>query len=342
MRIRTGLSSAVVCFLLSAAPVLAQKTDVIVLFNGDRVTCEIKSYKQGRLTVSTDIASDISIKWNKIVSITSDKVFEIETADGFVHYGHLEPSTPPGRLNVVSEADTESLDFMAVVRISPIYESFWKRWDGSLDIGFNYTQANNYFQFTLNGDATFRRPSFQTSVSLSSFFTAQEGVESSQRANFSTAYEKFLKDRYLVIGFLAFDRNLDLGLKARGSLGVGFGRDLVQTNQALLTVAAALSGQREKATDDAITSNLAAILLGQYSTFTYDFPKLTFNVQLQVIPYLTDSGRIRLEFTTYVKREIVKDFYLSLSIFDSFDSRDPATQQRKNDWGPVLAIGYSF
>jgi len=341
MRIRTAFSAAAVC-LFVAASALAQKTDLIVLFNGDRVTCEIKSYKQGRLSVSTDIASDISIKWNKIVSITSDKVFEIETTDGFVHYGHLEPSTPAGRLNVVSDAETESLDFMAVVRISPIYESFWKRWDGSLDLGFNYTQASNYFQFTLNADAIFRRPTFQTSLSLSTFFTAQEGVESSQRANFSTAYQKFLANRYLLIGFLAFDRNLDLGLKARASLGLGYGRDLVQTNRTLLTVAAGLSGQREKSTEDVTTSNLAAILLGQYSTFTYDFPKLTFNVQLQIIPYLTDSGRVRLEFNTYVKREIVRDFYLSLTIFDSFDSRDPATQQRKNDWGPVLSIGYSF
>jgi Protein of unknown function, DUF481 len=341
MRIRAALLAAV-CLVVASASALAQKTDVIVLFNGDRVTCEIKSYKQGRLTVSTDIASDISIKWNKIVSITSDKVFEIETTDGFVHYGHLEPSTPPGRLGIVSEAETEAIDFMAVVRISPIYESFWKRWDGSLDLGFNYTQASQYFQFTLNADAIFRRPTFQTSLNLSTFFTAQEGVESSQRANFSTAYQKFLNDRYLLIGFLAFDRNLDLGLKARASLGLGFGRDLVQTNRSLLTVAAGLSGQREKSTEDVTTSNLAAILLGQYSTFTYDFPKLTFNVQLQVIPYLTDSGRVRLEFNTYVKREIVRDFYLSLSVFDSFDSRDPATQQRKNDWGPVLAIGYSF
>ena len=55
MRIRTALSRAAVC-LLVASPVLAQKTDVIVLFNGDRVTCEIRSYDAGRLQVKTDIA----------------------------------------------------------------------------------------------------------------------------------------------------------------------------------------------------------------------------------------------------------------------------------------------
>jgi hypothetical protein len=76
--------------------------------------------------------------------------------------------------------------------------------------------------------------------------------------------------------------------------------------------------------------------------FTYDFPKITVNSTLQVLPYLTDAGRVRIEFNAQAKREIVRDFYLSLSIFDSYDSRDPSTQQSKNDWGPVLSIGWTF
>ena len=72
MRLRTAVPAAGLLLLALAAPALAQKTDVIVLFNGDRVTCEIRSYSAGRLSVKTDIASDISVKWNKITSIASD------------------------------------------------------------------------------------------------------------------------------------------------------------------------------------------------------------------------------------------------------------------------------
>ncbi|HWZ85385.1 MAG TPA: DUF481 domain-containing protein [Thermoanaerobaculia bacterium] len=342
MRLRTALPAACLLLVLFAPPALAQKTDVIVLANGDRVTCEIKSYSLGRLTVSTDIASDISVKWNKIQAITSDKRFEIETTDGVMHYGKLAPSTPPGKLDVVSATGTESLAFMAVVRINPIYQSFWRRWDGSLDLGFNYTQANQFVQFTLNADATFRRPTFLASVTLSSFFTSQQGVPSSQRANLSILYEKFLSDRWFVTGFGGLDRNLDLGLDLRGSIGAGVGRDLVQTNRTTVTTIVGIMGDREQPVDGATTSNVTAVVAGKYSTFTYDFPKLTFNASLAIYPYLNDLGRVRLEANAYVKREIVKDFYLSLSLFDSFDSRDPSTQQAKNDWGPVLAIGWTF
>ena len=342
MRIRVALFAAAVCILAASSTALAQKTDVILLFNGDRVTCEIRSYSAGRLSVKTDIASDISVKWNKIVSITSSKQFEIETADGFTHYGSLAPSDPPGKLRVVSEAETEDLDFLAVVRISPMYESFWRRWQGSVDLGFNYTQANQFVQFTLNGDADFRRPTFELAVNLSVFFTSQQNVPSNQRATFLTQYQKFLADRWLIVGVAGVDRNIQLGLDWRYNLGAGYGRDLIDTNQTRLTAVAGLLGMHEEPVSGESTNDLAAILTAQYSHFTYDFPKVTISASLSVIPYLTEGGRVRLNFNGSVKREIARDFYLTLSIFDDFDNRDPSTGQTKNDWGPVLSIGYSF
>lgn len=321
---------------------LAQRTDVIVLFNGDHVTGEIKAYFAGRLTVETDIGSDLSLKWNRITSITSDKEFEIESTDGTYHYGSLAPSDPPGKLGVVSEGKTTTLEFLAIVRISPIEQTFWRRWDGSLDLGFNYTQASQIVQFTLNANAIFRRPTFAATASISSFFSSQSGVPSSQRANFGLGYQKFLKDRWFVGGFAGADRNVDLGLDLRISVGAGYGRYLVQTNRTTLGALLGISAEHEDPVDGQSTYEAAAVIAAQYSMFTYDFPKITVNATLQVLPYLTDSGRVRVEFNAQAKREIVRDFYLSLSIFDSYDSRDPSTQQAKNDWGPVLSIGWTF
>ncbi|MET0619906.1 MAG: hypothetical protein ABW056_06485, partial [Thermoanaerobaculia bacterium] len=90
------------------------------------------------------------------------------------------------------------------------------------------------------------------------------------------------------------------------------------------------------------TDSAEAAVGGRYTYFMYDFPKLTINAALAVYPSLTISGRVRLEATASVKREIVSDFYLSLSVFDSFDSRDPTTLEPKNDWGPTVSIGWQF
>ena len=46
---------------LVAAPGFARpKTDVVVLDNGDRITCEIKKLQRGKLTISTDASGTIS------------------------------------------------------------------------------------------------------------------------------------------------------------------------------------------------------------------------------------------------------------------------------------------
>jgi len=48
------------------------------------------------------------------------------------------------------------------------------------------------------------------------------------------------------------------------------------------------------------------------------------------------------QFQAQAKREIIRDSYLSLSLFDRFDSRDPSSYQPKNDSGAVLAISWTF
>jgi uncharacterized protein DUF481 len=74
----------------------------------------------------------------------------------------------------------------------------------------------------------------------------------------------------------------------------------------------------------------------------YDFPNLTLGGRLQIIPSLTDAGRVRLQADARVRREIISDFYVSVSVFDSFDSRPPTEGASKNDWGPVVSIGYKW
>jgi len=321
---------------------LAQKTDVIELQNGDRVTGEILSYSIGKLKVDTVGVGTVSVKWEKILSITSDKQFEVETTGSVYRYGTLQPSTPPGKLAVVSASGTEEIAFLDVVRLAPIYASFWKRFDGSLNLGFNYDQASSIVQLTLNADATARKPTFATTSSLSLFYNKQQGVNSTQRASLSFGYEKFLKDRWLLAGALAFDRNLDLGVNLRVSLGAGVGREFIQTNQTLLRVGVGLSGEREFPTEGPPDTNLAALVTASYGYFMYGFPKFKFAATLPVLPYLTEAGRVRLQFNTQVKREIITDFALTLSIFESYDSRDPVTGTAKNDWGPVFTVGWTF
>lgn len=328
--------------LVPGAPLLAQKTDVIVLVNGDQVTGEIKSYASGRLTVDTSHSSWIKVKWSLIASIASDKQFDVETTDGLHHYGALAPSDPPGRLTIVSGPQTVTVDFFDVFGLTPVYQTFWKRWEGSLDLGFNYTQSSNLIQFNFDFEGTYRVREAQLVTDLTAFFSRQDDVTAASRGSFGLRYDRFIGQRWILEAGLGLDRNIQLGLDLREFVGIGAGRYLIQTNQAWLVAFAGITGNHEIPVSGDDTNSAEAVVGGRYSYFMYDFPKLTIAADLGVYPSLTVSGRVRLEASASVKREIISDFYMSIAIFDSFDSRDPTTLEPRNDWGPTLSVGWQF
>ena len=72
-----------------------QKTDIIELNNGDKITCEIKELERGKLRCSTDAMGTVYIEWERIVNITTDKTLEVETSQGQRYFGSLEPLGSP-------------------------------------------------------------------------------------------------------------------------------------------------------------------------------------------------------------------------------------------------------
>jgi len=61
-----------------------------------------------------------------------------------------------------------------------------------------------------------------------------------------------------------------------------------------------------------------------------------------VYPGITDWGRVRIDFDSRVSYELIKDFYLTLSLFERFDSRPPSETAAKSDFGTTLSISWSF
>ena len=57
---------------------------------------------------------------------------------------------------------------------------------------------------------------------------------------------------------------------------------------------------------------------------------------------LSNAGRYRLQLDAAVKRELFKDFFFSISFYNTFDSQPPNPDASKNDVGLVTSIGWSY
>lgn len=332
---------AIACLAATASPIHAADTGSVRLTNGTEVLGEVKGLDFGKLELSTGAMSTVYIKWDRVAAVRAPERFEVETADGTRYYGQLQPASA-GKLGVLLADRLDELDLWSVVRIRPIKQSFWRRLDGSINLGASYTQSSGVGQVSVSTSVLARRPTFETSTSLSLTLTSQPDEPRTSRGMFTFGYSKLLSNRWFIPGTARLEQNSDLGLKLRSAGGVGVGRFLVQTNRSRLTAAGGVVVNREVSYDGESTANVEAALASSYSFFTYDTPKTNITVNGAVFPSLSDPGRVRSEVDVSVNREIVKDFTIGATVYNSSDSRPIDEGASKNDFGFTLSVGWTF
>src|ERR1700728_2750368 len=135
--------------LLFSVPLFAQgKTDVIVMKNGDRFTCEIKSLGAGVLSVKLSyVDGTIAVQWSQVAHLESNRLFLVHTESGAVYTGKMStPGTspdPPIRIEL-AETPSEVVEVpqRKIIKLSQTSEGFWHRFDGALNTGFLYSKGN--------------------------------------------------------------------------------------------------------------------------------------------------------------------------------------------------------
>ena len=76
--------ACIIAFLCTVKTISGQKTDKVYLKNGDVITGEIKNLYLGLLTFDMTGPGKISIKWEEVKGLKSDKIFEITLRQGQV------------------------------------------------------------------------------------------------------------------------------------------------------------------------------------------------------------------------------------------------------------------
>lgn len=340
---RRTLSAAFLTLVVFPAPATAQpRTDVVTLRNGDRITGEVMRLDRGRLEFKTDDAGTIYFEWDKIQSLEATRHFDVSTTDGRRFLGSLR-GQPPQSLVVVQADGPVTIPTWQITAITPIGESFWSKLDGSVDIGFSYTRSSEIAQLNLNASTVYRRPAFEARADLSGTLTQSgDDEQRDDRGTITASYLRFRGRRWFVAGGMGFETNESLGLQLRSQLAVTAGPRLVNSNRAQVAVGAGLSVNQERRTDAGTSQNLEGILTFRSSYFTYDRPKTNVDVALQYFPSLSDWGRQRLQLDASFKRELWKDVFVALNLFDTYDSRPPSVEFKTNDIGIVFSFGLTY
>ena len=181
-----------VLWSLMGTPVMGRdKTDVVILKNGDHITGEIKSLARGKMSLSTDSMGTVAIEWEDVERVTSQWVFEVETETGLRTFGSLAPAAEPQTMEIIGEGSRNTLNQTSVVRLTQIEAGIWARLEGYMDLGFNFARANRATSLTFGSEVKSRGETRQIKASLSSFFDDRKEVESTTRNVFTFDWTRF-------------------------------------------------------------------------------------------------------------------------------------------------------
>ncbi|MCW8925036.1 MAG: DUF481 domain-containing protein [Xanthomonadales bacterium] len=320
----------------------AEKTDIVYLKNGDRITGEIKTLIRGKLEFSTDHMGNVSIEWVDILKITSQTGQAIELTNGQRFYGALGKSEKEDMLMVSTPLGPADVNIEDVFAMYPVKASFWDRLDVTANLGLSWDKGSQVGKYSLGLDSVYRRSESITRASFSTEITTQNTVSDTQRTVLNGQHSIFKPSKKFKSYFANMESNDQLGIDLRALAGVGYGVMPVRSQRNMFTLSLGLDINREIPTAGEAETNLEGVGLLSYEYFKFSSPERTFKTDFTVFPSITDWGRWRATMNTNFRLEIVADLFWVLNVYGNYDTAPISTNGAKSDYGITSSLGYKF
>lgn len=328
--------------LLSTNAHANRKTDIISMYNGDRITGEIVSLEGGIIKVKTDFMGTLSIEWPEIASIQSDYHYEVRLSDGERMYGSFHDESRPGQIVLVDIFGKHEVEWLQVVEIRPIEEKFLDRLDIYLATTFSYTKATSLGQVSFNTDI-----SYENEKSRNSLTGRTDIVQTNDDDSNSSRYdvERWVwnekrSDSFRSI-FANYEDNDELGLDRRIGVGAGLGRYWIDTHKTRFTGTMGLQAITERVNEESDNQDVELYLGTTFSSWKFDTPELNVDVSFTVYPSLTDGGRVRTDGNLRIRWELVEDLFWDVTAWLTTDNQAEADNST-TDYSISTGIGWTF
>jgi hypothetical protein len=343
-------ASVVFCALLLTTPLLArEKSDVLVMNNGDRLTCEIKGLEAGVLYVSFDYIKGTSeVNWLKVHHIESKQLFLVKTGQGNSYVGSLSTAEAgearPIHIQVVDEQDhTTELQRRDVVQIDETDTNFWRRFNGEFNSGLIFSKANSSTQYTFSSEVSYPRERWSAGGSFTSSLSGNTGAPTSTRNDGALYYRHLMRWNnwfYTGVGSLLQSTEQDIALQS--NIGGGIGRYLKNSNRARIAVYGGMAYQNTRynqTTADQSQNTLAGMVGASAELFRFNKTNLAINTT--VIPAFNQPGRVFTTLNATYWMKFWSNFTWNISFYGNWDNQPPATFSG-SDYGTSTGLGWTF
>jgi len=338
----TIISAGLLLLAVLTKPAAAQKTDTVEIQKGGSIVGEIKSLDTGKLKLSTWAMSTVYIEWPKVLAFATDKEFEIELSNGDKFFGSVQAASDSGMVMITYGSHSIVAETQAIVSMQRVRQSFWTALDGNIDVGVNYNQQNNKTDLSLGLGLQYKKDLNNYKLTFNNAFSRQDSVENISHVYGMLQYTRETEKRLFYATFLGTDRNSQLDLDFRGTIGVGVGDYLVHTNKMSFGFWGGLGFARENYVGEPIENTSLGFLSAGFEYFMWGVLDRELSSNLTVLPQISGEERWRLQFNITFKWEIAHHLYLNLTLHEDFDSNPPSATANNNSFNTTTSLGWSF
>ena len=327
-----------------------EKADVLVMRNGDRLTCEIKSLSADTLYISLDYAlGTVAVDWFKVDHLESKQLFVVKTQNGETYSGTLSmPKMEGGRPVSIQILEPEGpevkLERGEVAKVEQTSEGFWQRFNGSVGLGAIYNKGNQSTQYNLSTDVSYPRERWAASVAYDSTLSSNTGASTVSRNQIDTsAYRLLPWNNWYYKGIADFLQSSEQGIDWQYTFGGGIGRYLKNTNHTTITVTGGFAFQRIMYQERVLTAPTQHVASGWLSAEAklFRFDKTNLVVTASLLPALSDPGRVHFNLNTSYYVKILGKFNFNISFYGNWDTQPPPGFVG-SDYGLSTGLNWTF
>jgi len=334
--------------LLLSLPLFARdNTDVIVMKNGDRMTCEIKGLNAGVLSVKLKyVQGSIGVDWLQVARLESDQLFLVKTEDGTVYTGKLSTAGErPMSIEIASAPEKEvEIPQSQLITLNQTAESFRHRFNGAISTGILYSKGNETTQYNVASQVEYPRERWSSQVAVNSSFASSSNASISTRNQVDVGGMRLLRwNNWFYSGTGNFLQSSVQGIDLQTTLGGGIGRYLRNSNRSSLYVLGGFAWQNAQyktyTTGQGAQNAAAGLVEAELKIFR--FKKTDLDISAVVLPGISEPGRIRANTNASYYIKLFSDLSWNFSFYGNWDNQPPPTLSG-SDYGTSSGLSWTF
>ncbi len=342
-KLKAGLLVVILCSVVSISQAQVQK-DSLIFYRGQMLLGELLSIDEGRIHFDSDDAGVVSIKNYKLYTFSA-KIhrYRIRTADERLLYGVIGKSEKEGFIIITHAEGEVEIPIEAIIALERFDNSFWNRMSGNFSAGYNFTKSSNIGRLNLDFSIRYLAQNFGSSFTGNFIMTQEGGTFSRDISNLTNASLINLNYNWNLIGILAYQRNLELGILRRYQEAGLIGYNLINRRNRQLTTGVGLAMNQELTSDENKSRNLFEVpWLMEFTFYQFQEP----NIQMKIIEKayfgITQQGRVRNDASLDLDWEVVRHFTIGIYFYTNYDSQPSEETTTNFDYGVVVNVGYKF